>query len=325
MSQENMDHEAPYGSSARAELLPENPTFAGHQTFALRSGWLKKGLDALQTETVGTADVFRRDDALVTLGVGKNMVQAIRHWLVVTRLVEDVPGTRGQQLTPSWLGLSLMGRPDAPGWDPYLEDEATLWLLHWRLAGPGSLALTWVWTFSYFNEYEFSRQSLADAVYRAATARCRRTPALSTIERDVECLLHTYAGIAGSRMSEDHLDSPLVALGLIRHAFERSYRFDIGHRASLPTTIFAAMLLEYWEWAHPAHSTMSFHDIAYGEGSPGRVLKLDEDTLLEYLDHIADVTDGMIRFDDTPLGRQLIRTKSETLDAAALLSRYYGA
>ena len=61
---------------------PRNPSFAGHQTFALRAGWLKKGLDAIEDDP----QIFTRDDALVVLGVGKNMVSAIRHWLLATGL-----------------------------------------------------------------------------------------------------------------------------------------------------------------------------------------------------------------------------------------------
>ena len=77
---------------AITSLLPPNPSFAGHQTFAVRSGWLKKGLDGLSDPTAGGATLFTRDDALVTLGVGKNMVQSIRHWLLVTRMAEESTG-----------------------------------------------------------------------------------------------------------------------------------------------------------------------------------------------------------------------------------------
>ncbi len=52
------------------------PKFAGHETFTLRYGWLKKAVDATQERQ----DLFLQDDALVTLGVGKIMVRSIRHW-----------------------------------------------------------------------------------------------------------------------------------------------------------------------------------------------------------------------------------------------------
>src|SRR5262245_61380840 len=85
-------------------LLPVNPSFAGHQTFAMRSGWLKKGIDALSDEQLGGHNTFSRDDALVTLGVGKNMVQSIRHWLLVTGMATETPTAHGREMLPTNLG-----------------------------------------------------------------------------------------------------------------------------------------------------------------------------------------------------------------------------
>ena len=70
------------------------PKFAGHETFTLRYAWLKKAVDA----SLERQDIFLQDDALVTLGVGKNMVRAIRHWGLVTGVLEesrDIPNNRG--------------------------------------------------------------------------------------------------------------------------------------------------------------------------------------------------------------------------------------
>ncbi len=50
--------------------------FAAHQTFHPRFGWLKKGFDAVEKDPT----VFSREDAPLVLGVGKNMVEAIRFW-----------------------------------------------------------------------------------------------------------------------------------------------------------------------------------------------------------------------------------------------------
>ena len=117
---------------ATPTIFSPNPSFAGHQTFALRSGWLKKGLDAVQDPSVGGESVFRRPDAIVTLGVGKNMVQSIRHWVLVTQMAADED--RGRLIRTTQIGEKLFGKGRQGGWDPFLEDDATLWLLHWQLA-----------------------------------------------------------------------------------------------------------------------------------------------------------------------------------------------
>ena len=63
--------------------------FGRHETFALRYGWLTKGMQELNKEELGKqAPVFEAEDATVRLGVGKNMVSSIRYWLQATRIVE---------------------------------------------------------------------------------------------------------------------------------------------------------------------------------------------------------------------------------------------
>ena len=62
-----------------------NYTFSGHETFPFRYPWLKKGYDAVREDGA----VFLRDDAITTLGVGKNMVRSIRHWCLAAGLIEE--------------------------------------------------------------------------------------------------------------------------------------------------------------------------------------------------------------------------------------------
>lgn len=53
-------------------------SFSGHESFACKSLWLKKGYDFV----VQNRD-FNAPDAVIYLGVGKNMVSSIRYWLKV--------------------------------------------------------------------------------------------------------------------------------------------------------------------------------------------------------------------------------------------------
>ena len=88
-------------------LLPSPPSFAGHQTFALRSAWLKKGLD----ELLINAHIFADEDALVKLGVGKNMVAGIRHWLLATKLADT-----GSDGLAELSKVAVEQKGDAPVW-----------------------------------------------------------------------------------------------------------------------------------------------------------------------------------------------------------------
>lgn len=310
-------------TAKRSPILPANPSFAGHQTFAFRSAWLKKGLDALQDPQVGGSRVFGQEDALVTLGVGKNMVQSIRHWTLSTRVAEEVPGTRGRELRPTPLGIALFGSPTRPGWDPYLEDEGTLWLLHWQLAGPGSQAFTWAWAFNCLPDFEFSKTPLGDSVYEAACGNVPKDPTRGTIDRDIDCFLHTYVARDTDDRSEDSIDCPLRALRLIVPAFEGQYRYRMGRKGNLSPHIFAFALAVYWNWRDHGGHTLQVREIVYGEGSPGLVFKLDYDTVLDYLDQIEYLTRGALQFDDTVLVRQVVRHPARPLDPMSLLEKHY--
>ena len=116
-------------------LPPVNPVFARHETFHPRYGWLKKGFD-LATQYPG---IFTDDHAPVRLGVGKNMVKAIRYWCNAFKVLEnDQPSNFGQQLLSD------------DGYDPFLENPASLWLLHWHLLKPTCEAAAWYYTFNEF-------------------------------------------------------------------------------------------------------------------------------------------------------------------------------
>lgn len=298
-------------NDAPASLLPRNPSFTGHQTFAMRAGWLKKGLDAIADDP----QFFARDDALVELGVGKNMVSAIRHWLLAT----DMARASGRDIAATPLGLALL-RDD--GFDPYLEDPATLWLLHWHLCGPGSSCFTWAWAFNFLREWEWTREKLVEGLAVAA-ARSGKAPSGETLKRDADVFLGTYAlSESAGQNTEDGLDCPLRELGLITPTFEHHFRFAVGPKPPLAPSVFAYALARFWNWKSPHGTTISAREIAHAEGSPGAVFKLDEDSILAYLDELAALTGGAFRFEDTPLVRQVVRENS-SLRLEDVLAAHY--
>lgn len=310
------------GVKGTPSLLPLQPSFAGHGTFALRSGWLKKGLDALPNDPLSAphgvdGSLFNSPEALSVLGVGKNMVGAIRYWLVTTRMAREEG--KGRELRVEPLGQYLF---EDDGWDPFLEDEATLWLLHYQLAGPRTNSFTWAYAFSCLRDWEFSRDGLVDAVLGAAHS-LSKMPSRETVDRDVGCLLQTYVLDERSSLNEDFLDCPLWSLGLLRPSLRGQYRFLIEAKPSLPPAIFYCALATFWIWKHPDARTLSVWEACYSEGSPGLVFKLDETSVLNYLDGLSDATLGAVRFEDTAHNRQIVLEEDATIKPMAFLESYY--
>jgi len=300
---------------------PLHGNFSGHETFPFRYAWLKKGIDGIARR----ADIFLHDDAMVELGVGKNMVRAIRHWCLATRVAEERAAganSRARGLIPSDFGCSLFLEL---GWDPYLEDDGSLWLLHWHLATNAGRATTWYWAFNLCKEHEFTRDSLSGALEQwvekqLATHKNWSRVAASSLKSDVSCFVRTY--VTGKRgptsTPEDTLDCPLTTLGLLLETAE-GYRFNNGPKPGLAAPIFLYALLDFWESRHASQETLSLREIAHGEAGPGRVFRLDDDDVLAYLDTLAELTNGRLEFDDSALVRQVVRraavTPREILDA----------
>ena len=290
------------------------PQFSGHETFPLRYGWLKKGFDALN-ELDGEPDsktIFTRDDAIARFGVGKNMVSSLRHWAAASGIIVD--GDTPNALATTLLGQTLFG---ADGLDPYMEHPASLWMVHWELAGRPEKT-TWYWSFNNFPGATFERDRLVKAIEKVANDRAWPRVSATTIRRDVECFLRTYVARQPSvnASPEDTLESPLAELGLIKAIGKRDgFRFVRGPKSTLGDGVFLYALIEFWK-NYTAARTLSFEAVAHEPGSPGRVFLLDENDIADRLLNLEEFTNGAFRWSETAGLKQISRDVELDLDAA---------
>lgn len=308
--------------------------FAGHETFPLRYGWLKKAYDAvLREELAGEipGSIFNDERAIAEFGVGRNMVLSMKHWAIATDVLrsEDVLGERGSRISTGPVGHLLFGEE----LDSYLEHPGSLWLLHWRLVSRPGRATAWHWAFNEFHEPSFDRELLR----RRLTQRCNelfesgrlgkgRATSASTIKRDIECLIRTYySGSKGSRRApEDSIECPLAELGLIQAAGAGElYRFRRGRKASLPDEVFLFAVLEFWESLFPDRRSFSVEFLTFERGSPGQVFLLDEEAVADRLARLESLSGGRLRWDESSGMRQLYVHNTYELDKWALLRQMY--
>lgn len=304
--------------SQDTQSIPFQRSFAGHETFAIRYSWLKKGVDNLKEDH----ELFQRDDAIVLLGVGRNMVRSIRHWCLATRMALEEEGTRGRRLKPSPLGIELLAEG---GWDPYIEDDATLWLLHWNLASSNTRSATWYWAFNRFYEYAFTRAAMLESLTRHLQSLGWGDIPGSTLKRDMDCFVHTYVQRKDTLTAgEDPIGCPLTTLGLlVQEPDGDRFRFRVGPKHSLPAQIFAYALVDFWGVTAKNRETLEVREVMTSEGSPALVFKLDEDSVLSYLDQLESVSGGQLRFVDAPLTRCIVRQSETDLLPMSFLEAYY--
>jgi hypothetical protein len=289
--------------------------FSGHETFPLRHLWLRKSFDAVQ-DGVPRA-VFTGPESIVTFGVGKNMALAIRHWALACGIIaEDDDATA----RPTELGEALFGG-EKP-WDAFMEHAATAWLVQWFVASTPDMTTTWYWAFNHFASQTFDHDALNRSILDYARFRKWSRIADKTVTRDVECFIRSYVPRSDKGGGEDALEPVLAELGLIRSIGGRTYEFRRGPKPSLPDGVFVYALNDFWQRYAPNASTLSVESIAYEPGSPGRVFKLDENSIIERLASIDGVTRGRIVWSDSAGVRQVMKLKPIGRPLSLLASAY---
>lgn len=286
--------------------------FAGHETFPLRLLWLKKAYDAVKLGApMGT---FQEQEAIARFGVGRNMAVSMRYWALASGLFAE----KDRTIAPTRLGHLLLSDD---GLDPFLEDPATIWLVHWHIAATAEMTTTAYFTFNVLSAIEFDPASLVDELMALVMARGWRGTR-GTLKRDVEVFLRGYVRRDASQ-SEDAAEPLLAELGLIREArLGGWYEFVRGPKPTLPVSVFAYALADFWE-RQGGSTTLTAEQICYAPGSPGRVFKLDEDSVITRLMTVDESTNNAWQWTDTAGLRQIHRRA--TFEPMALMSHEYAA
>jgi hypothetical protein len=288
-------------------------SFSGHESFPFRYGWLQKGIRFLDDYP----NLYLRDDAMVILGVGKNMVRSIRYWCETLNLITSP--NRGV-FEPTMLGKYIFGEG---GWDPYMEDPATLWLLHWKLVSNWEKSSTWYLIFMRWIDLQFSKDHLMNWLWEIAENNNISRVTRNSIKRDVDVFLRTYLPSRNSLKTnvESTYDCPIVELGLIEEVDKDLFSFVNGPKPSLPDEVFIFSLLEYWNQYSPDQNSISYEKIRYGEGGIGRGFLINDNNLFQRLEKLPSQLG--IQYDDTAGKRGLYRDTSKKINPFDILSDYY--
>ena len=296
--------------------------FARHETFHPRYGWFRKAYAYVGDDP----RIFARQDAPVRMGVGKNMVRAIRFWGTAAKLIEENPDSRSRRsasMVQTPLGDRLFGED---GWDPYMEEPATLWLLHWLLLAPPCWLPVWWVAFNQFHAVEFDEGELERVILtQLQIAADWKEPHRSSIRKDIRALFRTYTPADRSARVgiDDILDCPLRELGLIgRSEATGRYRFTTGAKPALPAAVVAFAALDYVARTNPRSRTITLSQLAQESGGPGRAFKLMEADLRET---IASVAADSAKIDLVTVtgASQLSWSGNPSDTAAAILDDYY--
>lgn len=281
--------------------------FSGHESFPVRYGWLPKLYEAVQQDP----QIFSSDErAILALGLGRNMVKALRFWGDTFGLVRF---ERGAAVATRFARRLL--DPDH-GLDPYLEDRGSLWRLHWQLTAHAGLG-AWVTAFLELQDSEIGRERLVDLVRgRALTVRGPITA--GTAVAHVDMLVRTYnSGLMSEAAGgDDSSGCPFQELRLIESSVasgRATIRLPRGRKPDLDVGAFAFALHDFWTGTAPTSRSLSLRSLLLEKRSPGTIFRLDENALHERLEAVAAAA-GMELREDGAGGLDLVASGQDDIN-----------
>lgn len=241
----------------------------GHEKFAIREGWLNKGLMLVPT----FPDIFLRKDATDLLGIGSNMVKSLRYWMKAFGLIEEKPSV-GAMLTP-------MGKMIAK-YDPYLEKNFTLWLMHSYIAKNREDATTWFMYFNHCDADELDKYEIESILLREIKKYAEgQSFSEKSLNNDIDVLLSMYSKDKEKRDPEDKNVSPFSQLSLIK-CVDKKYVKSHSDKKSLSEMVILFELMMMLEDSEG----ISIEEVIFAENGLSNVYNMTSVLANDYFDRL---------------------------------------
>lgn len=301
--------------------------FSGHDTFPLRYGWLYKAVNHLNSG--GKLQTSKEDEtqqAIIKLGVGKNMVNAIRYWAESAGLLDNKRTQSSIDYFTSVNGNYLFN--DETGKDPYLEHIGSIWLVHFWLCFNEEEITSYRYFFNIFNGEYFEKQILlahmSDDLARLDSID--KSVNDSTIQKDIDTFLNSYCKKNTTKSGgEEQFNSPLTELSLIQESGKNYYLSTLNSKSDLPIEIFVYAVLKFIQKESKVSKVtkVNFNSLLLEPFSPGRIFRLSEQGLGEKLDEAQTYSNGNISWIDSMGLRQVSVENSYLNQDQSALDNYY--
>lgn len=287
-------------------------SFSGHETFICKHFWPKKGIDFLLN-----GNSFSDEDAVIKLGVGKNMVSSIRYWIKAIGLV-DSDGN------PTEIAQMIFSDD---GYDPYLEDIGTIWLLHYLLVS-SNVASIYNLVFNELSKQrlDFTKSNLHSFLKHYASERSPSIYNEKSFGNDINVFLRNYVkpDIYSKVNVEDEFIGLFLDLDLItkqKHTDVNNRTVDIyslerKERENIPNEIFLYSILEQMNG-----TSISFKELANGFNSVGNIFLINRDSIFNKVENLTKL-DYELSFSQSA-GNQTLNLSTDNLNSIEILRAYY--
>ena len=282
-------------------------TFSGHDSFQCRQLWLKKGYDYVQE-----GRNFNDDDAVVQLGVGKNMVSSIRFWLKAFNIIDskDIPTEFGKRLFD-----------EENGYDPFLEDEASLWLLHYQLV-KNDFASIYSIIFNTFRKEKlfFNKENFVNYIRRIVGSNPDFNFNENTLAKDFIVFANLYKSDPESKDVEDSFSGILSEIELLKttgKGKDEQFYIENTERDNLPELVVLYSILDNPNYGN----SISLNSLEFDLNSPGSLFALNRSGLMNKISEIVSAYNDITFTDQAGIKEMQFKNKAF---AYTILDEYYG-
>ncbi len=263
-----------------------NMKFRAHDTFFIRKGWISKGMRYVD-KSKGEVFISKSENPMDVLGIGANMVKALRYWLQAIGITEEPKsGRRTQKFTD--FGKLVFEH------DKYIEEMGTLYLLHYKLASNREQATSWYFFFNEFGLSDFTKDDFAVQIGNFIKINDKdANVAARSIDDDFSCIINTYVPryktMPSKVTAENNIDCPLGELGLID--ILKKERNNIVYKKAVPpaATFNSWVILAVIYDNAKGRKEIELNELLTAENNIGKTFNLDSITMLDVL-HAAERT-----------------------------------
>jgi hypothetical protein len=224
-------------------------------------------------------EAFTKAESVVDLGVGRNMVLAVRYWVNAFGLVDE----KGK---PTSIARLIAETEEGAAIDPFLESRDSLWLLHFALV-KGGYGTLYPFFFKEFFKKKSSRSFTESEVLRNLISWLKENQIKILSERslksDLRVLIDNYCLKGAGQNAEESMTNILIDLNLIRKTTFKSEGevvYELNHLANkgINEPLFACLLMQCFD------SSSQSLDNLYEE--LGHALVMDREVFIRRIEQV---------------------------------------
>ncbi|WHY88585.1 DUF4007 family protein [Neobacillus novalis] len=250
--------------------------YGQHQSFYLRDRWLNKAIRHINDDE----RFFYDKEAFEKIGLGKNMVQSLRYWVLATRVAQEKFNDERKKVYKITQFGKILYK-----FDRFLQFLDSAAIIHYHLSSRKEPSTAWYWYFNKLNESVITKDELISTFIDWVKANEEKEVSEKSLKRDIECLIRLYVAGNNNEDPEEVIQSPLFRLNLLKETKGVVYKVQ-GDPKNIGITALMYVLLAFKE--EKETNVITVEEIINNEGLWGRVFNMSRSSVINSLETLTN-------------------------------------